>query len=245
MDLLKSHNSTLFGSVLAIALTAFSAMFTGCLDIPDYPESNREIEYVSVYAVQKGNSDSTALKIHPSDSATLMIDVYPRQYKKELSFEWFGMSPSTDTTEVISLGSGDYFGIPSNTPQFFIPNRLVVYDKQGFSKTINFQVSINTPPQMGGETEPAKGDTLYGNQATSFLFKWNSTDPDLYNGDKLSHTLVIDGIRYNLGSMQSILQSGFTPGEHSFYVIVTDNYNDCDSISPRKFYVVDTLGRSK
>lgn len=245
MDLHKSHTSAQFRVVLAFAMMAFLAILAGCLDVPDYPDSAREIEYINVYAVQKGVSDSLALKIHPSDSATLKIDVYPRQYKKELTFEWFGQGFTADTTELNSLGTGEKFGISPNTSPFFIPTKLVVRDKQGYAKTISFKVAVNSPPQMDSETKPAKGDTLYGNQSTSFLFKWNSSDPDLFDGDNLSHTLVIDGIRYNLGSILSIRQSGFSEGEHRFYVVVTDSYNDSDSISPRKFYVVDTLGRSK
>jgi hypothetical protein len=48
-------------------------------------------------------------------------------------------------------------------------------------------------------------------------------------------------MRYNLGTLNHIRQSGFAPGPHSAYVIVTDSYGDLDSIAPQEFYVLDTL----
>jgi len=46
-------------------------LLVACLDIPDTPEPQNTASHVTVYTVQKDNADSTSLKIHPEDPATL------------------------------------------------------------------------------------------------------------------------------------------------------------------------------
>ena len=231
----RQHGRTSFGIVTAIALATLPFLFCSCLDIPSTPENRREIEHISVYVEQEGIKDSSILKIFPGDSAILKVSVFPRQYKKDFSFEW----KRADKT----LGTGESYVIPPKTPTKNFPTLLAVYDPLGSETTIPVDVVANTPPQMDSIVSPAAGDTIYGNATMAILFKWYAYDMDLNYGDALNYTLVIDSTRYELGSLNDILQSGFAPGEHSFYVKVTDSYGDCDSVAPQKFYIIDTLGR--
>jgi hypothetical protein len=64
---------------------------------------------------------------------------------------------------------------------------------------------------------------------------------DLSNGDSLFHILEIDGIRYDVGTLLQVKQSGFKAGKHKFRIVVQDLYGDTDSLAYRHFYVVDTL----
>ena len=70
MDFNAWHRHPVFSQVRLLSVaTAF--LLAACLDIPDTPEPQNTASYVTVYAVQKGNADSTSLKIHPEDPATL------------------------------------------------------------------------------------------------------------------------------------------------------------------------------
>lgn len=243
------HTGIRFYATSATTMVVFCLMLTatlvGCLDIPDAPDSNRRIEYANVYVVQKGISDSTTLKIHPSDPATLKVDVYPRQYKKELSFEWFRTGIFADSSDLKSVGTGDEFVIDEETAPIFIPNTLQITDQQGNSMTVKFNVIVNTPPKMDSVTTPANKDTLYGTLSTSFPFTWGATDPDLRYEDSLSYVLIIDSVSYDIGSLTQIMQSGFNEGAHTFQVLVSDSHGDSDTLPVCHFYVVDTLGGKK
>ena len=236
MDLKTLFGRTRFCKAPAITLALSVVFLNGCLDIPDTPDDPPEIEHISVYVEQEGIKDSSILKIFPGDTATLKVSVFPRQYKKDFSFEW----KRADKT----LGTGESYVIPPKTPTKNFPTLLAVYDPLGSETTIPVDVVANTPPQMDSIVSPAAGDTIYGNATMAILFKWYAYDMDLNYGDALNYTLVIDSTRYELGSLNDILQSGFAPGEHSFYVKVTDSYGDCDSVAPQKFYIIDSLGRS-
>ena len=235
MDLKALFGRTRFCKAPAIALALSVVLLNGCLDIPDSPDSPPEIDHISVYVEQEGIKDSSILKIFPGDSAVLKVSVFPRQYKKDFSFEWKRAGKT--------LGTGESYVIPPKAPTRDIPTRLTAYDPLGGEKTVSFNVIANTPPQMDSITSPAAGDTLYGNTSTAFLFRWSASDKDLNYGDALDFTLVVDSTRYELGHLNSIRQSGFAPGEHNVYVVVYDAYGDSDSIAPQKFYVIDTLGR--
>lgn len=235
MDLKTLFGRTRFCKAPAIALALSVAFLNGCLDIPDTPDTPPEIEHISVYVEQEGIKDSSILKIFPGDSATLKVSVFPRQYKKDFSFEWKRSGRT--------LGTGESYVIAPKAPARDIPTLLAVYDPLGGETTVSFNVIANTPPQLDSITSPVAGDTIYGNASMAILFKWYASDKDLNYGDALNYTLVIDSTRYELGTLSDIRQSGFATGEHNVYVIVTDSYGDCDSIAPQKFYVIDTLGR--
>lgn len=234
MDLKPQHGRTRFSKHKATALIFAVLSFHGCLELPDAPDAPPEIDNISVYVKQKGVSDSSVLKISPMDSAILKVNVHPRQYRKELSFEWHNKSKS--------LGKGDSYTIKPLASKNSIPTQLKVYDPLGSERTIQFTIIVNTPPHMLSFTAPAAGDTLYGDVETAFLFKWNAYDDDISYGDELHYTLVIDKNRYELGPLTEILQSGLIPGEHSAYVIVTDSHGDRDSVAAQKFFITDTLG---
>ena len=122
----------------------------------------------------------------------------------------------------------------------YIPNRLVVSDAESNSIEQKFTVIVNAPPQFSPLTEPADGDTLYGNAQTPFTFKWSATDNDA--SDKLQYYLEIDGIPYDVGEINQVMQSGLVAGEHTFKLTVVDSYGDMDTLSTRQFFVLDTLG---
>jgi hypothetical protein len=235
MDLRNQHSGSCFRKARVFALALFAVLSAGCLDIPDSPNQSREIESISVYILQKDIKDSTVLRVHPNDSATLKVNVFPRQYKDELTFEWLYDSRV--------IGHESEYDIAPSSPANKIPNSLRISDPLGSQQTIPLDIVVNTVPRMDSIVEPLDGDTLYGNKNSSFLFKWQATDIDVINGsDKLAFTLVIDSTRYSLGPINSVRQSGFQPGKHTIYVVVRDSFGDKDSLAPQSFYVQDTLG---
>ena len=171
MDLKKLFGRTRFCKAPAIALALSVAFLNGCLDIPDTPDAPPEIEHISVYVEQEGIKDSSILKIFPGDSATLKVSVFPRQYKKDFSFEWKRSGRT--------LGTGESYVIAPKAPARDIPTLLAVYDPLGGETTVSFNVIANTPPQLDSIVSPAAGDTIYGNASMAILFKWYASDKDL------------------------------------------------------------------
>ena len=237
---LQKHSAGMFGGFRlacgAVLVIVFFA-FIGCLDIPDEPQTDREVESVSLYILQDGQQDSSLLKIRPGDSAILAAQVYPRQYRKELSFSWIRQTIIGDTL----LGTDETYTLPAYITIGALPNLLVLKDKVGNTQEFPFSIIVNTPPVMSLKTEPADGDTLYGSSNTAIRFKWNSADSDDNDFKQLSHTLVIDGAETHVGSVTEIMQSGFSEGKHSFRVFVYDSYGDADSLPEITFYMLDTL----
>lgn len=212
---------------------AAAFLLAACLDIPDTPEPQNTASYVTVYAVQKGNADSTSLKIHPEDPATLKAEVHPKGLESELNFSWYRDS---------LLGSGATFNIPAYPEEDEIPNRLVVKDGEGNSVSSDFEITVNSPPTFTEDFFPAQGDTLYGTARTSFTFSWKAYD----NEDaSLDYILELDTTHYYVGALEKIQQSGLQSGTHLFLVIVRDSEGDTDTLPPVKFYVVDTLEAKK
>ncbi|OWU99478.1 hypothetical protein B7994_10860 [Fibrobacter sp. UWR2] len=219
--------------------TVFACMlFAGCLDIPDKPNTESQLESIDVVVLQAGKEDSTLLKIRPNDSSEVRVVVYPRQYRKQLSFQWSRVIG--DSSYV--LGEGSEYTIAPNTDRDKIPNELQVMDEAGNSLKKDFEIFVNMEPILSSTTIPANEDTLYGNTHTAFLFKWKSYDNDSFDDGKLEHTLIIDGVYHPVGRLTEIRQSGFNEGQHSFQVIVFDTFGDSDTLAPMTFYVVDTLG---
>lgn len=212
---------------------AAAFLLAACLDIPNTPEPKNTASYVTVYAVQKDNADSTSLKIHPEDPATLKAVVHPRGLESELNFSWYRDS---------LLGSGVTFKIPAYPEEDEIPNRLVVKDDEGNSVSSDFEITVNSPPAFTEDFFPAQGDTLYGTVRTSFTFSWKAHD----NEDaSLDYILELDTTHYYVGALEKIQQSGLRAGIHLFQVIVKDSEGDTDTLPLVKFYVVDTLESKK
>ncbi|WP_407440786.1 hypothetical protein [Fibrobacter sp.] len=221
-----------FGKGLAALFSC--TLVAACLDAPSYPNTSKKIERIGIFVSQEDISDSTLLKIHPSSEATLRAEVYPRQYKKEISFKWYH-----DDTK---LGSGDSFSIPPYASSKEIPNILKATDQEGNVYKDTFNIVSNTPPHFDEKTSPVDNDTLCANKRTSISFSWNSYDVDYSYGDKNFYTLIIDKEEYFVGSLTSVMQSGFSDGKHSFSVIVADSYGDSDTLQTRTFFISDCSG---
>lgn len=226
--------------------TFFDLFLVGCLDAPSNPDALKPVESINVLIKQKGSSYSTQLKVHPSDSATIRAEVIPDNYQDDLSFEWFYSNGKKDS--LLRRGA-TYTFYPTkgatkdekNKGESVIPNKLIATDNEGNSLSKEFSVIINSLPVLADSTVPADGDTLYGSKTSAFLFDWYSYDMDLNNGDTLFHTLDIDGVKYEVGTLMQVKQSGFEPGKHKFRIIVRDLYGDADTLPYKKFYVIDTL----
>lgn len=231
MDLHKTYITRLLS---AVALLLTSVLFVACFDIPSKPSTKNTLKGVTVQIQQGDLTDTLLLKIHPSDSATLSVIVNPKKFADDLDYSWYHKN---NNESLFILGKGETFPIPAKTSESQIPNALVVTDEEGNSILTEFEVVVNTPPKLSHNTYPANGDTLYGGVTKSFLFKWQSSDSD---NENLIHSIVIDTVRYDLGELTSIYQSGFAEGEHTFQVFVSDEYGDKDSTSVISFYVKQT-----
>lgn len=226
------HWHPVFSQVRLLPVAA-AFLLAACLDIPDTPEPQNTASHVAVYAVQKGNADSTSLKIHPEDPATLKAVVHPRGLESELDFSWYRDS---------LLGSGATFKISAYPEEDEIPNRLVVKDSEGNSVSSDFEITVNSPPTFTEDFFPAQGDTLYGTARTSFTFSWKAYDNE---DTSLDYILELDTTHYYVGALEKIQQSGLQSGTHLFLVIVRDSEGNTDTLPPVKFYVVDTLEAKK
>ena len=220
-----------------IAFTFLGLFLVGCLDAPDYPKDIRPVESIIVMVKQSHNDYSTTLKVNPSDTATITASITPKKIEDEMTYEWFY---ETDGQKELLKRGQQYSFYPTRSDKN-IPNKLIVTDGDDNKLVFDFTIIINTAPVLSDSTIPADGDTLYGTKESAFLFEWYSFDMDYSNGDTLFHTLEIDGKPYEVGTLQQVKQSGFKPGEHIFRIIVTDLYNDSDTLAYKKFYVVDTL----
>lgn len=171
------------------------------------------------------------------DSALLVAEVSPDFYKDKIRYLWFKDNEILDSGITYKILSS--FMLSDFIEELFIPNRLVIFDSENNQIECKFEIQLNVPPQISKQTTPADGDTLFGDFYTPFLFKWNSYDLD--ENDKIQNILQIDETFYHLGNLNQIMQSGFTPGKHTFRVIVKDNIGIMDSLDFREFFVVDTL----
>ena len=218
---------------------AFAAgvLFSACLHVPHAPNDVQKISNVSVFAKQFDEAIEAPIKINSTEQAELIAEVTPSKYKNKIKYYWY------NDDEI--LDSGATYTIRTNymTSNFlannFIPDRLVIKDDEGNSLETTFTVNVNNPPKILAETIPADGDTLYGNTHTPFLFSWESYDRD--DGTDLQNILEIDGIQYQVGELQQVMQSGFGEGSHTFRVLVMDSLGDKDSIAVQEFFVIDTL----
>lgn len=223
-----THISRILSSIAILsAVTVISA----CFDIPSEPKTGQGVTSISVYVTQNDKIDSTLLKIHPQDSAEIHTSVYPADHSGKLQFKWYKANEGMGD---VLLGTGSTYKISKNSSTDLIPNKLVTMDTEGNSMVSHFNIITNTPPEIDKIINPQPSDTLYGNENTSFLFEWSTHDNE---NEDFSHVVLIDSVAYVVGDFNSIRQSGFEDGEHTFQVIVTDSYGDSDSSDVIDFYV--------
>ena len=212
-------------SVLDICLALIAGgLFVACLHVPNAPSDEPKITSVEILVKQFDETRESPLKINSDEDAELIALVNPSKFKDDVKYYWYKADDMAS----------------SKKSKKKIPDMVVIEDREKNHLETKFQVIINVPPQISAKTQPADGDTLYGNTHTPFLFSWQSSDRD--ESGLLSHTLEIDGTRYNVGELQQIYQSGFTEGRHSYRILVEDSLGDKDSIPEREFFVVDTVG---
>lgn len=212
-------------------------VFCACLDVPNSPDVSHKIQTVEVFAKQFDKTIESPIKINANDSAQLIAQVNPGDLKKQVRYFWY------KNDEI--LDSGSSYKISTTmmqspfTTENFIPDRIVVVDKENNQLEQSFKVIVNSPPQLFESTKPAHNDTLYGDSTTPFTFQWLSVDNDEL--EILTNFLEIDGTLYNVGTLSKVQQSGFAPGRHTFRIIVQDSQGDKDSLETREFFVSDTL----
>lgn len=224
--------------VLELSLTLMvGGLFSACLDIPEPPGDTPKITSVQVLVKQFDDTKGEPLKINSDEDAELIAEVNPDKFKNDIKYFWYKGNDILGKGMVYPINSDDMAS--SEKIKQNIPDKLVIEDSENNQLKTTFQITINVPPQISTKTKPANGDTLYGNTHTPILFSWQSSDR---NEDKhLSHILEIDGIRYNVGELQQISQSGFSEGKHTYRILVEDSLGDKDSIPEQEFFVIDTL----
>ena len=235
MSLLSKNNRCFLDICLALAA---GALFSACLHVPHAPSDANKITSVNVFAKQFDETIEAPLKINSTESAELIAEVTPSKYKNKVKYYWYNGEDILDSGDTYTI-SATYMA-SSFLARNFIPNRIVIKDNEDNSLEATFTVNINNPPQILDETIPADGDTLYGNSHTPILFSWTSFDYD--DGKDIDNILEIDGIKYNVGDLQQVMQSGFIEGRHTFRILVKDSLGDKDSTAKQEFFVIDTLG---
>ncbi|MBO7105033.1 hypothetical protein [uncultured Fibrobacter sp.] len=236
MVLKKTHISR----ILSVFATLVAGLMTvACFDIPSEPSERNTVKGVSVYVKQGENIDSTLLKIHPQEVAEIFAKTTPDKFSDDLTYEWYKEDKENGD---VRLGDGNTYHISQKTDESQIPDKLVVRDAENNVLVSHFDIIINTPPEIDSVLKPQPSDTLYGNTKTAFQFEWRSHDKD---NEDFTYTILIDDNAYVVGEFNKIRQSGFSEGEHSFQVIMTDNYGDSDSSEVILFYVKPQQGDSK
>ena len=233
VSLLRKNNQCLLNVSLALAA---SALFSACLDVPHAPNDPQKISNVSVFAKQFDEAIEEPIKINSTEKAELIAEVTPSKYKNKIKYYWYNDDEILDSGATYTISTT--YMTSSFLSKNFIPDRLVIKDGEGNSLETTFTVKVNNPPQILAETIPADGDTLYGNIHTPFLFSWQSFDRDGSKG--LENVLEIDGVQYQVGELQQVMQSGFSAGTHTFRILVTDSLGDKDSTDKQEFFVIDT-----
>ena len=236
VSLLYRMNRLVFNICLTLAAGGF---LSACLDIPEAVDDSSKITQVEVLIKQFGQTSSEPLRVNANTKAELIAEVYPDKEKKKVKYYWYIDEDILDSGSTYKISTT--FMSSTFFSENFIPNRLVVKDREGSILEKEFHVSVNTPPELSKETIPADGDTLYGNSSTPFTFAWLSKEKD--QNDRLENILEIDGERYHVGELNQVIQSGFKEGTHTFRIIVEDLQGDKDSLPIQEFFVVDTLER--
>lgn len=204
----------------------FCLLFGACLETPSEPKISAETPTLAVCAEQGNASCQKSLQLSPSDSFTVKAQVSPDSFRGKLQFLW-KMAPSQILCE----------GPEFSTDTSCVPDSLVAIDRYGnrLSKPLHF--IFDTAPKLSARTVPAKNDTLRGDSSTAFRFAYFATDND--PGDTLFYTVILDSVRYDVGTLTEFFQSGFSPGEHFFQVFAKDLYGLSDSTPQIRFLVAE------
>lgn len=234
MSLFDKNNRSLLNICLTLVAGSF---FAGCLDIPETVSDSHKIVKIDVLVKQFGETSPEPLKLNSSEKAELIAEVIPSNEEDEVKYYWYSEDELLDSGKTYAVSTN--FMASSFISKKFIPDKLVVEDREGSTLEKEFTVIVNTPPRLSKKTIPADGDTLFGNSQTPFIFSWLSTDND--EDEQLQNVLEIDGTRYQVGELNQVLQSGFSEGSHSFRILVEDNLGDKDSLPMQEFFVIDTL----
>ena len=234
MSLFDKNNRRFLNICLTLVAGSF---FAGCLDIPETVSDSHKIVKIDVLVKQFGETSPEPLKLNSSEKAELIAEVIPSNEEDEVKYYWYSEEELLDSGKTYAVSTN--FMESSFLSKKFIPDKLVIEDREGSTLEKEFTVIVNTPPRLSKITIPADGDTLFGNSQTPFTFSWLSIDND--EDEQLQNVLEIDGIRYQVGELNQVLQSGFSEGPHSFRILVEDSLGDKDSLPEREFFVVDTL----
>ena len=234
MSLFDKNNRRLLNICLTLVAGSF---FAGCLDIPETISDSHKIVKIDVLVKQFGETSPEPLKLNSSEKAELIAEVIPSNEEDEVKYYWYSEDELLDNGKTYAVSTN--FMASSFISKKFIPDKLVVEDREGSTLEKEFTIIVNTPPRLSKKTIPADGDTLFGNSQTPFIFSWLSIDND--EDEQLQNVLEIDGTRYQVGELNQVLQSGFSEGSHSFRILVEDNLGDKDSLPMQEFFVIDTL----
>ena len=234
MSLFDKNNRRFLNICLTLVAGIF---FAGCLDIPETVSDSHKIVKIDVLVKQFGETSPEPLKLNSSEKAELIAEVIPSNEEDEVKYYWYSEEELLDSGKTYAVSTN--FMESSFLSKKFIPDKLVIEDREGSTLEKEFTVIVNTPPRLSKTTIPADGDTLFGNSQTPFTFSWLSIDND--EDEQLQNVLEIDGIRYQVGELNQVLQSGFSEGPHSFRILVEDSLGDKDSLPEREFFVIDTL----
>ena len=222
--------------VLDICL-AFMAgvVFEACLDVPDSPELSGKIQNIEVSVKQSGETRETPLKVNANEGAQLLVNV-PSEVGRELRCYWLNGGEVLDSGLTYDIFI-EYM-VSNIFRENFIPDQVILVDREGNSLEKGIQVVINAPPVLSDSAKPVDGDTLWATPTTPIRFSWYVVDRD--ENVALNSVLLIDDVAYNVGTLQSVQQSGFEKGVHTYQVVVTDSYGDSDSLPRRTFTVLDS-----
>ena len=224
--------------VLDICL-AFMAgvVFEACLDVPNFPDLSGKIQTIEVSVKQVNETYNDPLKINASEDAQLLVDVPSGVDRSQLRCYWFNAGEALDSGLTYDVFT-EYM-LSSIFRENFIPDKVVLVDREGNSLEKDLQVIVNAPPVLSDSAKPADGDTLWATPTTPIRFSWYAVDRD--ETVALKNILLVDSQAYNVGTLQSVQQSGFSSGLHTFQVVVIDSYGDRDTLPQRTFTVLDTM----
>lgn len=203
----------------------FSGIFLiACLESPDSPKINSEPISVSICAFQRDSSCTVPLQLSPRDSFSLYAKISSKKNDGELFLRWI-----LDDGKI--LADGAQFSTDSSNA----PDSLILLDSEGNRLGTFVEYLFDNAPKFNAETAPADGDTLVGDSTFAFRFAYSATDAD--EGDTLRYTVVWDSVSFYAGTQTELFQSGFSPGLHTFWVIVEDPHGQSDTSKTVRFVV--------
>lgn len=204
---------------------AFGIFLEACLEAPGAPSIVESSPQFFVCAAGNGSPCNADLQVSPADSFSVKVRTFPDSLQKKLRFLWTRI-PS----EI--LFEGNEFSTDTSR----VPDSLVIADAEGNRYVRALTFVFDTAPRIS-ETVPADGDTLRGNFSTAFRFAYSAIDDD--PGDTLRYTVFLDSVEFGVGTITEFFQSGFSPGTHTFQVLVSDRFGLGDSTPKIRFFVAE------